>query len=77
MSDEFDRKRPLYRLFEVPDGSREWWTVEITNMPGRRLTADESALIQSVVDEAPWRDGFYTAFETHRKATFYDRKHDA
>lgn len=67
----FDRSRPLYRLFEMEDGSRQWWTVEADNTPGRVVGEIEAAMVPELVDRAPWRDAFYAAFEKHRKATVY------
>ena len=75
-----DRTRPLYRLFEMDDGSQEWWTVDASNMPGDRVGPgpDESVLSLWVACQ-PWHDDFYAAFEKHRKATIYAtaRNHDA
>jgi hypothetical protein len=71
MSVDFDRSKPVYRLFEMEDGSREWWTVELDNTPGRRLNGFEIPLVEYMVDHAPWHDGFWQAFEKHRKATVY------
>ena len=68
----FDRTRRLYRLFEMDDGSREWWTVAVDNTPGDRLSDRMVAHLEAWLDQQPWRDAFYAAFETHRKATIYE-----
>lgn len=68
----FDRTRRLYRLFEMDDGSREWWTVAVDNTPGDRLNDQMVAALEAWLDQQPWRDAFYAAFETHRKATIYE-----
>jgi hypothetical protein len=70
-STTFDRSKPIYRLFEMEGGARQWWTVELDNTPGRPLNDYEAPLVAGMVDRAPWRDGFWQAFEKHRKATVY------
>lgn len=67
----FDRSKPLYRLFEMEDGSRAWYTVELDNTPGRAVSGVEAEVIQAHVDGSDWKDAFYAAFERHKKATVY------
>lgn len=73
-AETFDRSRPLYRLFVMDDGSRQWRTVERDNTPGRSLDPIEEFLVQATVDRSEWRDGFYAALEKHQKATVYSKK---
>lgn len=71
MTQTLDRSHRLYRLFEMDDGTREWWTVNASNMPGEQLTDDDVVSLERWLDQQSWRDDFYVAFTAHRKATIY------
>lgn len=75
MTESFDRSKPLYRAFKMEDGSRQWWSVEVDNMPGRQII-ELSDVLDYIVDKAPWREGFETAFAKHSKATVYAERVD-
>lgn len=70
----FDRTKPLYRLFML-DGDAEWWTVELDNTPGRKLSDAESEAVHRLVFKAPWRQDFLGALAKHSKATVYQTVH--
>lgn len=68
---DFDRSKPLYRLFELDDGANEWWTVELDNTPGRKVSESTARILNNMVFTASWRDAFQAAFAKHKKATVY------
>lgn len=72
----FDRRRPLYRCFDMEDGTTSWWTVVADNTPGRALTPEEVEGVEAALYLAPWRDGFFDAFAKHRKATIYSNQQE-
>lgn len=72
-ADGFDRRRPQYRLFDMEDGTRQWWTVlPELNAPGQRIPPDSEGILYTLVALAPWGDKFWEAFAAHGKATIYE-----
>lgn len=72
-ADGFNRRRPRFRLFEMEAGDLAWFLVSPElNAPIRALTPDEARAVWTLVAFAPWREGFWIAFATHRKATVYE-----
>ena len=66
-----DRSQPIYRLFDMEDGSRQWWTIGVDGFICVRLSDIFAAKVEAWLDTRPWRDAFYAAFEANRKATIY------
>lgn len=72
-ADGFDRRKPRFRLFDMEDGTRQWWEViPQLNAPGKRCTPAQEAAIYEALSRAPWVDLFWAAFEKNRKATIYE-----
>lgn len=70
-TDSFDRSKPLYRLFLMEDGSRQWWAVGPDNAPTGPVDENFVGLLNAYVGQAEWTDEFYAAFTQHKKATVY------
>lgn len=69
----FDRRKPLFRLFEMENGTLVWFEVfQENNAPGRPLSPQCEAGLWRLVAKATWRQGFWEAFAQHRKATVYE-----
>lgn len=72
-ADGFDRRKPVYRLFDMEDGTRQWWTViQELNAPGTRAMPSEESWCYAYVAQQPWADLFWAAFEKNGKATIYE-----
>uniref|UniRef100_A0AB74UN55 Uncharacterized protein n=1 Tax=Caulobacter phage BL57 TaxID=3348355 RepID=A0AB74UN55_9VIRU len=70
-ADGFDRRKPLYRAFDL-DGETQWWTViQALNAPGRRCTPDEERVIYAYLDRQPWAGKFWACYRATGKATIY------
>ncbi|AXQ68253.1 hypothetical protein HOT99_gp049 [Caulobacter phage CcrBL10] len=71
-ADGFDRRKPLFRVFNI-DGETQWWTViAALNAPGRRCTPEEEARIVERLQAQPWADKFWTCYHLSGKATIYE-----
>lgn len=73
-TESFDRSKPLYRLFLMDDGSREWWAVGPDNAPTHPAEETMIWLLNAYVAQVEWADEFYAAFTQHKKATVYANK---
>lgn len=72
MAETFDRLQRRYRLFDLEDGGAYvWFTVDASNMPADRLTPEDALALEAWLEVQPWREDFWRAFNTHKKATIY------
>ncbi|AXQ69986.1 hypothetical protein HOU03_gp282 [Caulobacter phage CcrSC] len=69
----FDRSRPLYRYFALPeDGGPGWFEVGADNRPlPRKVPELTEFALRRFLSAADWGDAFLTALGEHKKATIY------
>jgi len=68
---EFDRRKPLYRLFQEEGYRHRLYTVLPDNTPGDEVAPSVAQMIQIMVGTRPWGHHFWSAFAQHGKATIY------
>jgi hypothetical protein len=72
---DFDRSRPIYRLFDLSDESDGrplvWCEVGADNTPGAEVSPEIDKVLFAFIEAQPWKHLFYEAFRKNRKATIY------
>lgn len=69
---DFNRRKPLYRLFRGDDGLNRLYNVLPDNTPGDEVDEVTTNKVMRFVNDASWRFHFWQAFVHHGKATIYE-----